>query len=71
MADPHVSKQVGFATKKFHEQRTSMNAYVVFAEEAAAQAALAANGTVVDGHHLFCDIAASSVCACVVSTVLL
>ena len=38
-----------------------MNAYVVFVDKESANAALAANGTVVDSHHIVCDIAANSV----------
>lgn len=40
-----------------------MNAYVVFKTKDAAVAALAANGSLLDGKHLTCDIAANKVSA--------
>lgn len=56
-----MSKKVGYITKKFHPERSAMNAYVVFKAQDSAQAALKANGTVFEGKHITCDIACNKV----------
>jgi hypothetical protein len=52
---------VGFIKKDFHPERSAMNAYVVFKARESAEAALAANGSLLDGKHITCDIAANKV----------
>mmetsp|Transcript_7338 Transcript_7338/g.11582 ORF Transcript_7338/g.11582 Transcript_7338/m.11582 type:complete len:537 (-) Transcript_7338:85-1695(-) len=42
--DPSVPRMVALSKKQFHDRRHSMNAYVVFVEEKAAESALEANG---------------------------
>jgi hypothetical protein len=61
LSDPHIPKKVGFIKKDFHPERSAMNAYVVFKARESAEAALAANGSLLDGKHITCDIAANKV----------
>lgn len=55
--DPRVSKKVAVIKNKFHPQRSSINAFVVFKTSDNAKSALEANGTVFHDHHLRVDLA--------------
>ncbi|KJE92957.1 hypothetical protein CAOG_03829 [Capsaspora owczarzaki ATCC 30864] len=58
---PKLDRKVAFARGKLHPERHVMNAYVVMREAAVARrAALALNGTVLEGKHLRVDIASNS-----------
>ena len=46
--------------KDFHPERSNMNVYVVFKDEASAKNALKYNGKEFKGHHLRLDISANS-----------
>jgi nucleolar protein 12 len=55
-----VPRKVAFIQKKFHSERDSMNAYVVFVEAAGATAALAFNGKEIEGKVVRVDLADNS-----------
>ncbi|CAH1262963.1 RBM34 [Branchiostoma lanceolatum] len=60
-SNPNVSKRVAMMRQEIQEKKRNMNCYVVFTEEASAQAALKRNGTIVGGsHHIRVDLASNS-----------
>jgi len=59
VADPKLSRRVIFITKNFHENRDSMNAYVVFKSKESAEKALAFNGKTIGEKHIRVDLAGS------------
>ncbi|XP_078673103.1 uncharacterized protein LOC144912125 [Branchiostoma floridae x Branchiostoma belcheri] len=60
-SNPNVSKRVAMMRQEIQEKKKNMNCYVVFTEEASAQAALKRNGTIVGGsHHIRVDLASNS-----------
>ncbi|XP_078592351.1 RNA-binding protein 34-like [Branchiostoma floridae x Branchiostoma japonicum] len=60
-SNPNVSKRVAMMRQEIQEKKKNMNCYVVFTEEASAQAALRRNGTIVGGsHHIRVDLASNS-----------
>ncbi|KAI9595029.1 hypothetical protein BDF19DRAFT_404881 [Syncephalis fuscata] len=50
-----LARRIAFVSKQLHKERDTLNAYMVFDNEASAHAALAANGTVLLEHHLRVD----------------
>ncbi|CAG2057683.1 unnamed protein product, partial [Timema podura] len=57
LADPRVPKKVAIITKKFHPDRTNIHVFVCFVEKDSAYKALAANGALLDEHHIQVDLA--------------
>nr|CAD7264800.1 unnamed protein product [Timema shepardi] len=57
LADPRVPKKVAIIKKKFHPDRTNIHVFVCFVEKESAYKALAANGTLLDEHHIQVDLA--------------
>lgn len=55
-----VGERVGGSKRPLLDKATRFNAYVVFTDPSAAEAALELNGHVVDGHHLRVDMAGNS-----------
>nr|CAD7401435.1 unnamed protein product [Timema cristinae] len=60
LADPRVPKKVAIIKKKFHPDRTNIHVFVCFVEKESAYKALAANGTLLDEHHIQVDLAENS-----------
>lgn len=54
-----MPRKVAFATQQFHEERDSVNAYIVMEREEDARKAVVENATVFEGHHLRVDVAAA------------
>lgn len=54
-----MPRKVAYATQQFHEERDSVNAYIVMESEEEARKAVAENSTVFEGRHLRVDIAAA------------
>lgn len=52
-----MPRKIAYATQQFHEERDSVNAYVVMETEDAARAAVQENGCVFEGRHLRIDVA--------------
>lgn len=50
-----MPRKVSFITKKFHEGRDSLNAYIVYEESSSADASLTLNGSVFQGKHIRVD----------------
>lgn len=59
MAVPNlkISKKASAITKKFHEGRKSVSAFVVFKSKLSVEKAVAENGMLLDGHHIRIDYA--------------
>ncbi|KAL0269191.1 UNVERIFIED_CONTAM: hypothetical protein PYX00_007002 [Menopon gallinae] len=57
VANMNMSKKTSAITKKFHESRNSVSAYVVFKLKESVEKAVAQNGMLLDGHHLRIDYA--------------
>jgi len=55
--NPALSKKAAFITKDFHTSRDTMNAYIVFQDDASAQKALTANGQEIEGKVIRVDTA--------------
>ncbi|XP_002157256.3 RNA-binding protein 34 isoform X1 [Hydra vulgaris] len=55
VAESKLPKKVALLQKKFHKERDSMNAYVVFKEKSSAEKALESNGYLLEGLHLRVD----------------
>merc|ERR1711874_173606 len=55
--DLKTTKKVAVITRKFHDDRDNINAYVRFSNEAEATAACAVNGQTVEGHTVRVDMA--------------
>lgn len=56
-SDPKLPKRAAFATKSFHTERDTCNAYVVFEELDAANKALSYNGKQINGRTVRVDLA--------------
>lgn len=54
-----MPRKVAYATQQFHEERDSVNAYIVMENEEEARKAVAENSTVFEGRHLRVDIASA------------
>lgn len=54
-----MPRKLAYATKQFHEERNSVNAYIVMEREEDAREAVKENGTVFEGHHIRVDVAAA------------
>ncbi|RKP23502.1 hypothetical protein SYNPS1DRAFT_30751 [Syncephalis pseudoplumigaleata] len=50
-----LARRIAFVSKQLHKERDTLNAYIVFENEASVTAALAANGTVLLDHHMRVD----------------
>lgn len=57
IGDPKLPRKAALIKKSFHEDRDSMNAYVVFEEEAGAKAALEFDGQEINGKKVHVDLA--------------
>ncbi|XP_033624465.1 RNA-binding protein 34-like [Asterias rubens] len=59
-SDPDLPKRVIAHTKQFHADRKSVNSYILFTTEEAAQKALKRNGKLVENHTIRVDLAGNS-----------
>ncbi|XP_038072320.1 RNA-binding protein 34-like [Patiria miniata] len=59
-SDPDLPRRVIAHTKQFHPDRNSINSYIVFQSEEAAQKALKRNGKLVENNHIRVDLASNS-----------
>jgi len=57
--NPKLPRKAAYVLKNFHEQRDSMNAYVVFAQKESVEKALACNGQLIGDKHVHVDRAAT------------
>lgn len=58
--DLKISKKFAVIKNKFHAERSTISAFVRFKLKESALSALAANGTIVEDHHIFVDQALNS-----------
>ncbi|XP_067000963.2 RNA-binding protein 34 isoform X2 [Anabrus simplex] len=55
LSDPRIPKKVAVIKEKFHPDRSNISAFICFESSESATAALAANGMVIDDHHVLVD----------------
>ncbi|RKP06869.1 hypothetical protein THASP1DRAFT_31316 [Thamnocephalis sphaerospora] len=55
-----LARKIAFVSGQLHQERDTLNAYIVYKETATVDAALAANGQLFLGHHLRVDRASSA-----------
>ncbi|KAK7868149.1 hypothetical protein R5R35_003025 [Gryllus longicercus] len=53
--DTRIPKKVTVIKKEFHQERTNISAFIRFYEKESVDKALEANGSLIEGHHIFVD----------------